>query len=97
MEDTVDDTDQALTPSPEDPCVRVSVHVDAGPEPEGVATQRIDEALAHSDAAPGTHVSVAVPAGNAEMVEHLHDVLDEERTRRAGATVIVDGVLRPEG
>ena len=90
MEDT-DQTTQHI--GGDDGCVRLSVHVDAGAQPEGTSAQQVEEALRSIDATPGTQVSVAVPAGEAPMVARLHDLLDEEETRRAGATVIVEGVL----
>jgi hypothetical protein len=76
--------------------VRVSVHADAGAQPAGRSAQLVEEALQDCDASPGTPVSVAVPAGDGAMVARLHDLLDEQGARRAGATVIVDGVLTGE-
>ena len=76
--------------------VRVSVHADAGARPAGTGAKLVEEALTTSDCTPGTPVSVAVPAGDAEMVVRLHDLLEDEDTRRAGATTIVDGVLKDD-
>ncbi|SDR72021.1 hypothetical protein SAMN04488543_0197 [Friedmanniella luteola] len=73
--------------------LRVSVHADAGPQPASRSAALVEEALLDCDASPGTPVSVAVPAGDGAMVARLHDLLDEDEARRAGATVIVDGVL----
>ena len=91
-------TDQELTrpasESAEEPVVRISVHADAGARPAGTGAKLVEEALTTSDCTPGTPVSVAVPAGDAEMVVRLHDLLEDEATRRAGATTIVDGVLK---
>lgn len=76
--------------------LRLSVHADAGARPAADSTQLVDAALRSCDADAGTPVSVAVPAGDGAMVARLHDLLDEDEAHRAGATVIVDGVLPPE-
>jgi hypothetical protein len=78
---------------PAEEVLRLSVHADAGARPATRSTELVEEALQDRDAAPGTPVSVAVPAGDGAMVARLRDLLDEGEARRAGATVIVDGVL----
>ena len=93
---TDQDLSRTVGASPEEPVVRISVHADAGARPTGTAAKLVEEALATSDCGPGTPVSVAVPAGEAEMVVRLHDLLEDEDTRRAGATTIVDGVLKED-
>lgn len=90
---TDQDLHQSTSGGPDDAVVRISVHADAGARPAGSGAKLVEEALTTSDCAPGTPVSVAVPAGDAEMVARLHDLLEDEDTRRAGATTIVDGVL----
>ncbi|GAA1430226.1 hypothetical protein GCM10009616_14300 [Microlunatus lacustris] len=79
-----------------DEVLRLSLHADAGARPTADSTQLVDAALQSCDADPGTPVSVAVPAGDGAMVARLHDLLDQDEAHRAGATVIVDGVLPPE-
>ncbi len=78
---------------PVEEVLRLSVHADAGALPTDRSAELVEEALQDCDAAPGTPVSVAVPAGDGAMVTRLRDLLDEGEARRAGATVIVDGVL----
>lgn len=93
-------TDQELTrpvsDSAEEPVVRISVHADAGARPAGSGAKLVEEALTTSDCTPGTPVSVAVPAGDAEMVVRLHDLLEDEDMRRAGATTIVAGIVKDD-
>lgn len=81
----------------QDEVLRLSVHADAGAQSEATSTRLVEEVLQDCDASPGTPVSVAVPAGDGVMVARLHDLLDEDEAHRAGATVIVDGVLPGEG
>jgi hypothetical protein len=90
---TDQDPTRPASASAEEPVVRISVHADAGARPVGTGAKLVEEALTTSDCTPGTPVSVAVPAGDAEMVARLHDLLEDEDTRRAGATTIVDGVV----
>jgi len=92
-------SDSLLEPHEDRPSsevLRLSVHADAGARATADSTQLVEAALQSCDADPGTPVSVAVPAGDGAMVARLHDLLDEDEAHRAGATVIVDGVLPPE-
>jgi hypothetical protein len=81
------------TDSAQNAILRLNVHADAGAQPASSSAELVEQVLQDCDAVPGTPVSVAVPAGDATMVARLHDLLDEDEARRAGATVIVDGVL----
>lgn len=81
---------------PSNEVLKLSVHADAGARPTADSNQLVDTALRSCDAGPGTPVSVAVPAGDGAMVARLHELLDEDEAHRAGATVIVDGVLPAE-
>ena len=81
---------------PQGEVLRLSVHAEAGARPTSTSAELVEEVLQRCDAGPGTPVSVAVPAGDGAMVARLHDLLDEGEARRAGATVIVAGVLPPE-
>ena len=93
---TDQDLSRPVSASPEGSVVRISVHADAGARPAGAGAKLVEEALTTSDCTPGTPVSVAVPAGDAEMVVRLHDLLEDEDTRRAGATTIVAGIVKED-
>lgn len=85
------------TDSPQDEVLRLSVHADAGPQSAAASGPLVEHALHDCDASPGTPVSVAVPAGDGAMVARLHDLLEGDEAHRAGATVMVEGVLPAEG
>lgn len=73
--------------------VQIAVHADPGHRPPGHGAELVEQALDSAGVAPGTPVSVSVPAGDAEMVFRARDLLAEEEVRRAGATTIVDGIV----
>lgn len=75
--------------------VKISVHAEPA-HPRGAGAQLVDEALETADVPPGTPVSIAVPAGDAEMVGRCYDLLGDEAAHRAGSTTIVEGVVHAD-
>ena len=78
---------------PEQPTVHVSLSVDAGQLPPGTRTQLVDAVLDLPEMTSGTHLSLTMPAGDAEMLDRMRERCADVDSHRAGASLIVEATV----
>ena len=74
--------------------VDADLHVEAGHLPAGIRRQLVDAVLDHAAAEPGTELNVTLPAGDSEILDRLHERVDDLQTRPAGASCLATGRTR---
>lgn len=77
-------------------CVRVSFHVRGGHLPPGVRPALVEQVFALPDVGDQDTLQAAVPLGDTELLQALRGRCSSMRTRAAGSTCLVDGVLAHE-
>ena len=77
-----------------DPSVaRASLHVESGQLPAGTRQRLVDAVLDAPDVSTREHVQVALPLGETEILERVHERCDTTDTRAAGVTCLVEADL----
>lgn len=71
--------------------VNATFHVESGHLPPGTRSRLVDAVFEQSAAQPGTHLEMAFPAGDAEILDRMRQRCGEVETRAAGATVLLNG------
>src|SRR5215211_7469673 len=71
--------------------VHADLHVEAGHLPPGTRSRLVDAVLDQASAKPGTQLNVTLPAGDSEILDRLHERVDDLRTRPAGASCLATG------
>jgi len=71
--------------------VHADLHVEAGQLPAGTRSQLVDAVLDQTAAEPGTQLNVTLPAGDSEILDRLHERVDDLQTRPAGASCLATG------
>ena len=74
--------------------VHADLHVEAGHLPAGTRRRLVDAVLDQTAAEPGTELNVTLPAGDSEILDRLHERVDDLQTRRAGASCLATGRIR---
>jgi hypothetical protein len=89
---TIEDDDRVLAEADvqsEPDVVRAALRVEAGHLPPGTRARLVDAVLDAPDARPGTRLEVALPAGDAEMLERMRERCEQVETRAAGASCLI--------
>jgi hypothetical protein len=81
----------------DDSTVRASLHVEAGHLEPGTRTRLVDAVLDAPEVSSRRHVQVAVPIGDAEMLDRVRERSDHEQTRAAGSSCLIDAELPEPG
>jgi hypothetical protein len=71
--------------------VHADLHVEPGHLPAGTRSQLVDAVLDQTAAEPGTEFNVTFPAGDSEILDRLHERVDDLQTRPAGASCLAKG------
>jgi hypothetical protein len=66
--------------------ISAQLRVEAGHLPAGIRTQLVDAVLELSGAEPGTPLEMALPAGDAEILQRVRERCTTVSARAAGAT-----------
>jgi hypothetical protein len=66
--------------------ISAQLRVEAGHLPAGTRTQLVDAVLELPGAAPGTPLEMALPAGDAEILQRVRERCTSVSARAAGAT-----------
>lgn len=74
--------------------VHADLRVESGHLPAGTRRQLVDAVLDQTAAEPGTELSVTLPAGDSEVLDRLHERVDDLQTRPAGASCLASGRIR---
>jgi hypothetical protein len=74
--------------------VRISLSVAAGHQPPGVRQVLLESVFALPPVRPSRRVQVSAPLGDAQLIDELHNRLDDVHARAAGATCLLNGVVR---
>jgi hypothetical protein len=75
---------------------RATLHVEGGHRPPGTGARLVEAVLETAEVREAGAVVAAVPKGESEAIEKVHERLPQATTRPAGATVIVEAQLPPE-
>ena len=73
--------------------VRASLHVESGHLPVGTRTRLVDAVLDTPEVSSCTHVQVALPLGETEILDRVRERCDTDDVRAAGATCLVEADL----
>jgi hypothetical protein len=73
--------------------VRAAVHVESGHQPPGTRARLVDAILDLPEVRTQQRLEIALPIGETEILQRLHERCDRVRTRPAGATCLVDADL----
>ena len=77
-----------------DPSVtRASLHLESGQLPAGTRQRLVDAVLDAPEVSSRKHVQVALPLGDSEILDRIHERCDTSDTRAAGATCLVEADL----
>lgn len=88
----VADVDDSQDPA----TVHAAMHAEANPISDATGARLVDAVLDLPEVAGVDRVAAAVPAADGAILQRLSDRLDAVQTRRAGATVIVEGHPTPD-
>lgn len=73
--------------------VRASLHVESGHLPVGTRKRLVDAVLDSPEVSSSEHVQVALPLGDTEILDRIHQRCDPADVRPAGATCLVEADL----
>jgi hypothetical protein len=83
-----------VTSDADQQAVHADLHVEAGHLPAGTRTQLVDAVLDQTPVKPGTQIDVTLPAGDSEILDRLHERVDDLQTRPAGGSCLATGTTR---
>lgn len=72
---------------------RASLHLESGQLPAGTRQRLVDAVLDDPEVSSRKHVQVALPLGDAEILDRIHERCDTTDTRAAGASCLVEADL----
>ena len=72
---------------------RASLHLEAGHLPAGTRQRLVDAVLDDPEVSSREHVQVALPLGDAEILDRIRERRDASDTRAAGASCLVEADL----
>ena len=72
---------------------RASLHLESGQLPSGTRQRLVDAVLDAPEVSSRKHVQVALPLGESEILDRIHERCDTSDTRAAGATCLVQADL----
>ncbi len=72
---------------------RASLHLESGHLPAGTRQRLVDAVLDAPEVNSCKHVQVALPLGETEILDRIHERCDTSDTRAAGATCLVEADL----
>lgn len=79
------------------PAARAALHVEPGHRAPGTSTRLVDAVLETEQVRQAGRLVAAVPRGDGEAIQHVHERMPSATTRAAGSTVIVEAQLeQPE-
>jgi hypothetical protein len=81
----------------DDSTVRASLHVEPGHLEPGTRARLVDAVLDAPEVSSRRHVEVAVPLGDGEMLDRVRERSDNERSRAAGTSCLIDADLPEPG
>jgi hypothetical protein len=81
----------------DDSAVRASLHVEAGHLPPGTRARLVDAVLDAPEVSSRRHVQVTVPLGDSEMLERVRERCDNDETRAAGSSCLIDAEFPEAG
>jgi hypothetical protein len=74
--------------------VRSAMHVESGHLPAGSRTKLVDAVLEDPQVSAASHLAASVPTGDTELLDRIRERARSVNVRAAGATVLVEAVLR---
>ena len=69
---------------------RAALHVESGHHAPGTSARLVDAVLETKEVREAGRLVAAVPKGDAEAIEHVHERIPTATTRPAGSSVIVE-------
>jgi hypothetical protein len=72
---------------------RASLHIESGHLPAGIRTRLVDALLDTPEVSSCKHLLVALPLGDTEILDRIHQRCDPADVRPAGATCLVEADL----
>ena len=72
---------------------RASLHLESGHPPAGTRQRLVDAVLDAPEVSARQHVQVALPLGETEILDRIHERCDTGDPRPAGATCLVEADL----
>jgi hypothetical protein len=75
---------------------RASLHVEAGHLPVGARQRLVDALLDAPEISSRTHLQVALPLGQSEILDRIRQRCDVEEVRAAGATCLIEATFRSQ-
>lgn len=72
---------------------RASLHLESGHLPAGTRQRLVDAVLDAPEVSSRRHVQVALPLGETEILDRLHERCDASDARAAGVTCLVEADL----
>ena len=76
---------------------RASLHLESGHLPAGTRQRLVDAVLDAPEVSARQHVQVALPLGETEILDRIHERCDTSDTRAAGASCLVEADLPTPG
>src|SRR3954452_18800860 len=81
----------------DDSTVRASLHVEAAPPAPAPQTRLVDPLRDAPEVSSRRHVELAAPLGDSEMLDRVRERSDNDRSRAAGTSCLIDADLPEPG